>query len=62
MIFFVQKLKQVPPIEHPRKVAASFAVAVTARVSNGHGWIARLGEQSLFRTLQRLMPRVWLMQ
>ena len=46
------------PIEHPRKSAASFAVAVTARVAAGNGWIARHGEQRLLRSLQRILPRV----
>jgi len=53
-----QRIKQESPIEHPRKVAASFAIAVTARVAVGSGWIARNGEFSLFRTLQRILPRV----
>eukprot|EP00291_Cryptomonas_curvata_P023007 CAMPEP_0172170972 /NCGR_PEP_ID=MMETSP1050-20130122/11626_1 /TAXON_ID=233186 /ORGANISM="Cryptomonas curvata, Strain CCAP979/52" /LENGTH=428 /DNA_ID=CAMNT_0012842337 /DNA_START=180 /DNA_END=1462 /DNA_ORIENTATION=- len=53
-----QRIKQESPIEHPRKVAASFAIAVTARVAVGSGWIARNGEFSLFRTLQRILPRI----
>ena len=51
--------KQITRIENPRKLAAAFAVAVTAPTPVGRGWIARNGQESLFRTLQLVMPQVF---
>jgi hypothetical protein len=54
---FLQK-NQIPRVENPRNLAAAFAMAVTAQTPVGRGWIARNGKESLFRTLQRIMPQV----
>jgi hypothetical protein len=54
----LQKSKQIPRIENPRKLAASFAMAVTIQTTIGRGCIARNGEDSLFRLLQRMLPQV----
>ncbi len=54
----LQKFKPSSRIENPRQLAASFALAVTAQTAVGRGWIARNGDESLFRALQRILPQV----
>lgn len=44
--------------QDPRDFAASFALAVTEPTGLGHGLIVKHGEESLFRTLQLLLPQV----
>jgi hypothetical protein len=46
-------------VQNPRELAASFALAVTEETIPGNGIIAKNGEESLFRTLQLLLPQVW---
>ncbi len=58
LILCLQRQINGPPIEHPRKVAASFAIAVTARALAGNGWIAKNDDLSLFGVLQRVLPQV----
>jgi hypothetical protein len=48
-----------PIIENPKDLAADFACAVTEASSNQSDWVARNGEESLFSTLQRIIPEVW---
>jgi hypothetical protein len=55
-----QQKNQAPRVENPRNLAAAFAMAVTAQTPVGRGWIARNGKESLFRTLQRIMPQVYI--
>jgi hypothetical protein len=50
--------RQLSRVENPRKLAAAFALAVTAPTAVGHGWIARKGNESLFATLRRILPEV----
>ncbi len=45
-------------IENPRKLAASFALAITAPTAVGQGWIAKKGNQSLFAALRLVLPQV----
>ena len=45
-------------IENPKEFAATFAHSVTAPSDNNVDWVARNGEESLFRTLQRVIPEV----
>ena len=45
-------------IENPRKLAAAFAIAVTVRDHSATSWVARNGEMSIFRILQRILPQV----
>ncbi len=45
-------------VENPRQLAAAFAISVTARDHAPTSWVARNGEQSIFRTLQRVLPQV----
>jgi hypothetical protein len=46
------------PIENPRQLAVAFANSVTANTANGNGSIARMGEATLFRALQKILPQV----
>ena len=41
-----------------RGLSSDFALAVTAQTAVSDSWIARNGNVSLFRTLQRIMPQV----
>ena len=43
---------------HTRELAASFATAVTEQTPVGYGWIAKNGEESLYRIFQQLLPQV----
>ena len=45
-------------INDPRRLAAAFAIAVTAETEVGRGWIARKGAASLFRALEKIFPEV----
>ena len=45
-------------IDHPEKLGAAFAAAVTIETAPGQGWLARNGEDSVFRTLHRILPKV----
>ncbi len=45
-------------IENPRQLSAAFAIAVTSKSDSPHCWVARNGEESIFRTLQRILPQV----
>ena len=45
-------------IDDPKKLAADFACSVTVYSSNHMHWVARNGEESVFRTLQRILPEV----
>jgi hypothetical protein len=45
-------------IEDPRKIAAIFAMAVTAETRMGEGYLEKHGDASLFRAFQRVMPQV----
>ena len=47
-----------PDIENPKELAAEFACAVTEHSTNEADWVARNGDESLFRTLQRMLPEV----
>jgi hypothetical protein len=44
-------------IENPRKLAASFALAITAPTPAGQGLIAKKGDESLFAVLRRILPQ-----
>ncbi len=44
--------------ENPKEVAAEFACAITVPSSNQSDWVARNGNESLFRTLRRIIPEV----
>jgi hypothetical protein len=44
---------------NPRELAASFALVVTEPVQIGSSWIAKNGDESLFRTFQSLLPQVF---
>ena len=48
-----------PDIENPKDLAAEFACAVTEHSTNEADWVARNGDESLFQTLQRMLPEVW---
>ncbi len=52
-------MRHIPRIENPRRLAAAFALAVTAQTEVGQGWIARKGNESLFATLRRILPQVF---
>ena len=41
-----------------RQLAAAFAMAVTASTAKGQGWIARRGEESIYKTVERIFPEV----
>jgi hypothetical protein len=43
---------------HSRNMAAAFAMAVTVHTEPGCGWLARNGEESIFKTLYRIYPEV----
>ena len=45
-------------IEYNRMLAVAFAESVTARTSVGFDWIARKGEATLFKALQKILPQV----
>ena len=47
-----------PLIENPRELAGDFACAVTEHSTNQMDWVARNGDESLFQTLQRIVPEV----
>ena len=50
-----QKPKRAP---NPKEVAVAFAIAVTAKNETPGNWVARNGEESIFKTLQRILPQV----
>ena len=45
-------------IGNPRQFASLFACCVTAESHDSHLWVAKSGDNSLFRTLQRIFPEV----
>ena len=45
-------------VDCPRTLAAAFAKAVTARCESPSCWVARNGAESIFRTLERVLPKV----
>ena len=45
-----------PFIENPKELAGEFACAVTEHSTNHLDWVARNGDESLFHTLQRIVP------
>ncbi len=45
-------------VDSPRTLAAAFAKAVTARCESRSCWVARNGVESIFRTLERVLPKV----
>jgi hypothetical protein len=47
-----------PIIENPKDLAAEFACAVTVYSANQSDWVARNGEESIYRTLRRVLPEV----
>jgi hypothetical protein len=51
-------MKQRSRCAMPMELSKSFALAVTEETCQDHGWIAKNGEYSLFRTLQRMLPQV----
>ena len=53
------KLRRRPPlVENPKQLAAQFACAVTEPSPSPTDWVARNGEQTIFRTLQKMLPEV----
>jgi hypothetical protein len=44
--------------ENPKQLALAFAVAVTVHSPSYRHWVARNGEESLFRTLHQILPEV----
>jgi hypothetical protein len=44
--------------DNPKEFAAEFAHAVTVPSTNESDWVARNGNESLFRTLQHIIPEV----
>ncbi len=44
--------------ENPKQLALAFAAAVTVHSPSYRDWVARNGEESLFRTLHRILPEV----
>ena len=53
-----QKNLRTNRIENPRGLAAAFSIAVTVKDAASSSWVARNGEESIFRTLQRILPQV----
>jgi hypothetical protein len=53
-----RKMRRKPIIENPRELAEVFANAVTEFSSNQMDWVARNGSESLFATLERIIPEV----
>jgi hypothetical protein len=47
-----------PIIENPKDLAAEFACAVTVYSENQSDWVARNGNESIYRTLRRILPEV----
>lgn len=45
-------------IENPRQLAAFFARCVTAEATSSSDWVAKNGDSSLFKILQRMLPEV----
>ena len=45
-------------IDNPRQLAAHFACCVTTESTTSTHWVAKNGESSLFKTLQRMLPEV----
>lgn len=43
---------------HSRNMAAAFAIAVTVQTPPGCGWLARNGDESIFKILYRIYPEV----
>jgi hypothetical protein len=43
---------------NPKMLAAAFAMAVTVRCESPACWVARNGAESIFRTLERILPKV----
>jgi hypothetical protein len=50
---------RTPIVESPRELATEFAEAVTIFSPKPHAWVARNGKESLFRTLERIIPEVY---
>ncbi len=44
--------------DQPKQLALEFAMAVSVPSLNPNDWVARKGEESLFRTFQRMLPEV----
>ena len=42
-----------------KQLVSGFATAVTDQTYDGHDWIARNGDDSLFNVFQELLPQVW---
>ncbi len=49
---------RTPIIENPKDLAAQFACAVTIYSANQSDWVARNGNESIYRTLRRILPEV----
>jgi hypothetical protein len=49
-------------IENPRQLAAKFACSVTIESTSSTHWVAKNGENSLFKTLQRMIPEVSILE
>jgi hypothetical protein len=45
-------------MQNPRELVARFALIVTEQTSEGISCIAKNGDNSLFRTFQRIVPQV----
>ena len=44
--------------ETPRQLAAVFACSVTTKSADNTHWVAKNGDNSLFKILQRMIPEV----
>ena len=54
------KIRRRPPlVENPKQLAAQFACAVTEASPNPTDWVARNGDQTIFRVLQKMLPEVY---
>jgi len=53
-----QKVCKGSQAEYLRKLAASFAIAVTVDTSLGRGYIDRHGNSTVFNALRRVLPQV----
>ena len=45
-------------IDNPRQLAAFYAKSVTAEATSSSHWVAKNGDSSLFKILQRMLPEV----
>jgi hypothetical protein len=52
------KARQAARLQNPRELVARFALTVTERTPVGISWIAKNGDDSLFRIFQRMVPQV----